>query len=173
MHVLIKTCIAGGSEIDEARSIRQTADGNYLIVGDTRSTNLDVSQNSGAADLWMIKISPEGTLIWEKALGGSNFDVGRSISKTQDNGFLIAGSSRSSDGNLSSNKGQNDALILKINSSGDLEWQKTIGGSEVDFFYGAVELTDGSVVAVGDTNSSNGDITENKGFTDLLILKTK
>ena len=163
----------GGSEIDEARSIRQTADGNYLIVGDTRSTNLDVSQNSGAADLWMIKISPEGTLIWEKALGGSNFDVGRSISKTQDNGFLIAGSSRSSDGNLSSNKGQNDALILKINSSGDLEWQKTIGGSEVDFFYGAVELTDGSVVAVGDTNSSNGDITENKGFTDLLILKTK
>ena len=163
----------GGSEIDEARSIRQTADGNYLIVGDTRSTNLDVSQNSGAADLWMIKINSEGSLIWEKTLGGTNFDVGRSISKTQDNGFLISGSSRSIDGNLTTNKGQNDALILKINSSGDMEWQKTIGGSEVDFFYGAVELTDGSVVAVGDTNSSNGDITENKGFTDLLILKTK
>ena len=121
----------------------------------------------------MIKINSEGSLIWEKTLGGTNFDVGRSVSKTQDNGFLIAGSSRSSDGDLSSNKGQNDALILKINSSGDLEWQKTIGGSEVDFFYGATELTDGSVVAVGDTNSSNGDITENKGFTDLLILKAK
>ena len=121
----------------------------------------------------MIKINSEGSLIWEKTLGGTNFDVGRSVSKTQDNGFLIAGSSRSSDGDLSSNKGQNDALILKINSSGDLEWQKTIGGSEVDFFYGAAELTDGSVVAIGDTNSSNGDITENKGFTDLLILKTK
>ena len=163
----------GGSEIDEARAISNTADGNYLVVGDTRSANIDVSQNRGAADLWMIKINSEGSLIWEKTLGGTNFDVGRSVSKTQDNGFLIAGSSRSSDGDLSSNKGQNDALILKINSSGDLEWQKTIGGSEVDFFYGAAELTDGSVVAVGDTNSSNGDITENKGFTDLLILKAK
>ena len=163
----------GGSEIDEARAISNTADGNYLVVGDTRSANIDVSQNRGAADLWMIKINSEGSLIWEKTLGGTSFDVGRSVSKTQDNGFLIAGSSRSSDGDLSSNKGQNDALILKINSSGDLEWQKTIGGSEVDFFYGAAELTDGSVLAIGDTNSSNGDITENKGFTDLLILKAK
>ena len=163
----------GGSEIDEARAISNTADGNYLVVGDTRSANIDVSQNRGAADLWMIKINSEGSLIWEKTLGGTSFDVGRSVSKTQDNGFLIAGSSRSSDGDLRNNKGQNDALILKINSSGDLEWQKTIGGSEVDFFYGAAELTDGSVVAIGDTNSSNGDITENKGFTDLLILKAK
>ena len=163
----------GGDQVDEARSISQTADGNYLVVGDTRSANLDVSQNNGAADLWIIKISPEGALIWEKTLGGSNFDVGRSVSKTVDDGFLIAGSSRSYDGDLSNNNGQNDALILKINGNGELEWQKTIGGSEVDFFYGAVELTDGSIVAVGDSSSSNEDIQENKGFTDLLILKTK
>jgi hypothetical protein len=163
----------GGDQVDEARSISQTADGNYLVVGDTRSANLDVSQNNGAADLWIIKISPEGALIWEKTLGGSNFDVGRSVSKTVDDGFLIAGSSRSYDGDLSNNNGQNDALILKVNGNGELEWQKTIGGSEVDFFYGAVELTDGSIVAVGDSSSSNEDIQENKGFTDLLILKTK
>jgi hypothetical protein len=112
-------------------------------------------------------------LLWEKTLGGSNFDVGRSISKTRDNGFLISGSSRSIDGNLTTNKGQNDAWIVKINSSGDLEWQKTIGGSEVDFFYDAVELNDQTIVAVGDSNSSNEDINENKGFTDLLILKLK
>ena len=74
---------------------------------------------------------------------------------------------------MGNNNGQNDALILKINGNGELEWQKTIGGSEVDFFYGAVELTDGSIVAVGDSSSSNEDIQENKGFTDLLILKTK
>lgn len=163
----------GGSEIDEAHAISQTADGNYLIVGDTRSNDLDISQNHGAADLWVIKISPEGSLLWEKTLGGTNFDVGRSISKTQDNGFLISGSSRSTDGNLETNKGQNDAWVLKINSSGNLEWQKTVGGSEVDFFYDVVELSDQTVVAVGDSNSSNEDITENKGFTDLLILKLK
>ena len=163
----------GGSEIDEARAISLISDGNYLIVGDTRSNDLDVSLTNGAADLWLIKISPEGTLLWEKTIGGTNFDVGRSISKTQDNGFLIAGSSRSSDGNLITNRGQNDAWVLKIDTSGDLEWQKSIGGSETDFFYDAVELNDQTIVAVGDTNSSNEDISENKGFTDLLILKLK
>jgi hypothetical protein len=163
----------GGSEIDEAHAISKTADGNYLIVGDTRSSDLDISQNNGAADLWVMKITPDGTLLWEKTLGGSSFDVGRSISKTQDNGFLISGSSRSTNGNLTSNKGQNDAWVVKINSSGNLEWQKTIGGSEVDFFYDVVELNDQTIVAVGDSNSSNEDISENKGFTDLLILKLK
>jgi hypothetical protein len=60
---------------------------------------------------------------------------------------------------------------MKINNSGNLEWQKTIGGSEVDFFYDVVELNDQTIIAVGDSNSSNEDILENKGFTDLLILK--
>ena len=163
----------GGSEIDEAHAISKSADGNYLIVGDTRSSDLDISQNNGAADLWVIKITPEGTLLWEKTLGGSSFDVGRSVSKTQDNGFIISGSSRSTNASFSSNKGQNDAWVIKLNSGGDLEWQKTIGGSEVDFFYDTVELNDQTVVAVGDSNSSNEDIYENKGFTDLLILKLK
>lgn len=163
----------GGSEIDEAYGISQAADGNYLIVGDTRSNDLNISQNNGAADLWIIKITPEGTLLWEKTFGGSSFDVGRSVSKTQDNGFLISGSSRSTDGSLTSNKGQNDAWIIKINSSGNLVWQKTIGGSEVDFFYDAVELNDQTIIAVGDSNSSNEDIYDNNGFTDLLLLKLK
>ena len=163
----------GGDQVDEARAISQMTDGNYLIVGDTRSSNLDISQNNGAADLWIIKINSEGSLLWEKTLGGGSFDVGRSISKTQDDGFLIAGSSRSSDGIFTNNNGQNDALLLKISSNGYLEWQKTIGGAEVDFFYGAEELIDGSIVAVGDSDSYNEDIIDNKGFKDLLILNTK
>ena len=161
----------GGDQVDEAHAISKTADGNYIIVGDTRSNDLNISQNNGAADLWVIKINPEGDLIWEKTLGGSSFDVGRAISKTQDNGFLISGSSRSTNGNLTNNKGQNDAWVVKINNSGNLEWQKTIGGSEVDFFYDVVELNDQTIIAVGDSDSSNEDILENKGFTDLLILK--
>ena len=163
----------GGSEIDEARAITSSNDGNYLIVGDTRSDDLNISQNAGAADLWLIKITPEGTLLWEKTIGGTNFDVGRTVSKTQDNGFLISGSSRSSDGNLTTNKGLNDAWVLKIDSGGDIKWHKSIGGSETDFFYDSVELNDQTIVAVGNSNSSNEDINENKGFTDLLILKLK
>ena len=144
-----------------------------MVVGDTRSDEFDVSKNNGAADLWMIKITPEGTLLWEKTLGGTNFDVGRSVLKTQDDGFLISGSSRSNDGNLTSNRGQNDAWVLKIDSSGDIDWQQTIGGSEIDFFYDAVELNNQTIVAVGESSSSDENILGNKGFTDLLILKLK
>ena len=162
----------GGSEIDEARSITQSGDGNYLIVGDTRSSDLDVSFNNGAADLWLIKISPLGELLWEKTYGGSNFDVARSIQKANNN-FIISGSSRSSDGDLSTNNGQNDAWSLKLDNSGNIISQKTVGGSEIDFCYDATELDNNTIIAVGESSSSNDDILENKGFTDLLIIKTK
>ena len=161
----------GGSEIDEARAITTTNDGSFLIVGDTRSSDIDVSKNNGAADLWMLKISPEGNLIWEKTLGGSSFDVARSVLETDDKGFLISGSSRSLNGDVSKNQGQNDAWILKTDSEGNLDWQKTIGGSEIDFAYDAIQLNNGTIVAVGETNSLNGDIIENKGFTDILVIK--
>ena len=163
----------GGSEIDEAHSITDSGDGNFIIVGDTRSNDSDISLNHGAADLWVIKITPTGDLIWEKTFGGSSFDVGRSVTKTQDNSFLIAGSSRSSDGDLTSNNGQNDAWVLKIDANGNMKWQKIIGGSEIDFAYGIAELNDRIPIAVGDSSSSDNDIIENKGFTDILIIKLK
>ncbi len=52
-----------------------------------------------------------------------------------------------------------------------LLWETTIGGSEIDFSYDAVQINNGTIVAVGETNSSNGDIIDNKGFTDLLIAQ--
>lgn len=163
----------GGSEIDEASGITNTNDGNYIIVGDTRSNDINVSKNNGAADLWVIKISPLGELIWEKTFGGNSFDVARSITKTQDNGYLISGSSRSSNGDVSNNNGQNDAWILKIDADANLKWQKTIGGTDIDFAFDVIELNDQSIIGVGETNSSDFDVTENKGFTDILIFKIK
>lgn len=162
----------GGSEIDEARAITSTNDGNFIIVGDTRSNDKDVTFNNGVADLWMLKISPEGNLIWEKTIGASSFDVARSITKTNNNGFLITGSSRSSDGGFNNN-GQNDGWVLNVDESGIVKWQKIIGGSEIDFLYDAVELNNNTIIAVGESNSDNGDITSNKGFSDALIVKIK
>ena len=162
----------GGTEIDEARAITSTTDGNFIIVGDTRSSDVNVSNNNGAADLWMLKISPEGNLLWEKTIGATGFDVARSVSKSQDNGFVISGSSRSSDGGYT-NQGQNDAWVLKTDANGNILWQKTIGGTEIDFFYDAVELNNLEIIAVGESSSSNGDIEENKGFSDVLIIKIK
>ena len=163
----------GGSQIDEAYAMCDSGDGNYLIIGDTRSNDGDISTNNGAADLWLIKISPEGDLIWEQNYGGTSFDVGRSISKTQDGSFMILGSSRSSDGDLTKNNGQNDAWLLKINDKGDLLWQKTVGGSNIDFAYSAIELDNKNIIAVGETSSNDGDISTNKVFSDLLIFSTK
>jgi hypothetical protein len=162
----------GGTQIDEARGITTTNDANFIIVGDTRSADKNVSKNNGAADVWVLKVSTDGNLIWEKTIGGSNFDVAKAVSRTQDNGFLIAGSSRSLNNGFE-NKGQNDALILKIDNNGNLLWQKTIGGSEIDFFYGVVELNNKAIIAVGESSSSDQDIIENKGFTDALIIQIK
>ena len=162
----------GGSEIDEPRGITATNDGNFMIVGDTRSSDQDITNNNGAADLWMLKINADGGLIWQKTIGATSFDVARSISKTQDNGFVISGSSRSSDAGFT-NKGQNDAWVLKVNALGEIEWQKLVGGSKIDFLYDAVELNNKNIIAVGESSSSNGDIPENKGFTDALIINIK
>ena len=160
----------GGDEIDEARAIIKTMDGNFMIAGDTRSNNADISNNNGAADLWLIKISPEGDLIWEKTFGGTSFDVARAINAAQDGGFLLAGSSRSSDGDVSENKGQNDAWVLKVDNTGNLLWETSIGGNNIDFALGVVELNNRSVVVVGDTSSDEQDIEENKGLLDLLLV---
>jgi hypothetical protein len=161
----------GGDQIDEARAIVKSSDGNYMIAGDTRSNDNDISNLIGAADLWLIKISPNGDLLWEKTIGGTNFDVARAMVKTEDNGFLLAGSSRSDDADVSENKGQNDAWALKVDSQGNLQWEATIGGSNIDFGYSIAELNDTSIILVGDSTSSDGDIIENNGFTDLLLIK--
>ena len=63
--------------------------------------------------------------------------------------------------------------VIKIDTNSNLKWQKTIGGSEIDFAYDAVELNDKSIIVVGDSGSSNLDVLENKGFTDVLICKIK
>lgn len=162
----------GGTEIDEARAITKTNDGNFIIVGDTRSNDQDITTNNGGADLWVIKINTNGNLLWEKTFGGSNFDVARSINKTFDGGYVISGSSRSLDNGFT-NQGQNDAWILKISSEGNEEWQQIIGGSNIDFFYDAIELENGSFVAVGESSSNDGNVEINKGFSDLLIIKLK
>ncbi len=162
----------GGSEIDEARAITSTNDQNLILVGDTRSSDKDLTNNNGAANIWAIKMTAEGEVLWQKTYGGSSFDVGRSVKQTTDSGFLISGSSRSTDNGFV-NKGQNDALIMKIDIDGNLLWQQTVGGTEIDFCYDATELTDGSIIAVGESSSYNQDITTNKGFSDLLLIKLK
>ena len=91
--------------------------------------------------------------------------------KSNTGGYIVAGSSRSNDIDVAENQGQNDAWVLKVDNEGNLQWETTVGGSNIDFAYGVTELNDNTIIAVGDSVSSDGDIIENKGFTDLLIIK--
>ena len=162
----------GGSEIDEARAITGTQDGNFIIVGDSRSNDVDISSNNGAADIWAIKINSDGDVLWENSYGGSGFDGVQSIYKTQNNDFIVAGNSRSDNGYLTNNNGQNDAWLFKINTHGTLKAQSSLGGSDIDLLMDVTELENGTIIGVGNSNSSNLDLPENKGFTDILIINT-
>ena len=163
----------GGLEIDVAYAITPTLDGNFLIAGDTRSSDQDVSQNYGNADMWLIKISPSGNLIWEKSYGGEQFESAKDIVPMGDGTYLITGSSRSSNGDATSNQGQNDAWFILVDSDGTLLMEKNIGGSSLDFSEGVIKTLDGSVVIVGNTESNDGDIPNNNGIKDVLIYKLK
>lgn len=163
----------GGDQIDEAKGIVDTNDGSFLIVGTTRSEDQDISDALGAADLWIIKISPSGELLSEKTFGGSSFDSGLQITKSKNGGFIACGSSRSSNGDITTNYGQNDAWIFKVDDNLNIEWSNSYGSSAIDVFYDVTELENNHVVAVGESNAADFDIQENKGFTDLLITKLK
>lgn len=162
----------GGSEIDQGFGITNDADGNYIMVGDTRSTNGDVTTSNGNADAWVIKFNPNGDLIWQKTFGGAAFDSAKSITPLQNGDFAIAGNTRSNiDGFV--NKGQNDAWVFIIDTNGSLKFNYVIGGSNLDFANDVIETQDGKLVLVGSTESNNGDISENKGLVDALIIKIK
>ena len=163
----------GGSEIDEARAAIAMDDGSLLVVGDTRSTDKDIAANKGGADVWLVNIGTNGDLLWERTFGGSAFDVGRDICSTSDGDFLIAGSSRSLDGDLSGNNGSNDLWVFQVDAMGNLQQEWGFGGSEIDFGHAVAQLQDGTIVVVGSSSSSDNDLEENKGFTDLLKIELR
>jgi predicted Rdx family selenoprotein len=163
----------GGSQIDEAFSITKTTDNHFLIAGNTRSADKDVTLNNGSSDIWVIKISSDGTLIWERNFGGTSFDNANKIISAERGGFYVVGSSRSSDIDAASNFGNKDVWILKIDATGNLQWQKNIGGSNLDEASSVIELQNGSLIVSGESWSSDNDILENKGFSDGLIVVLK
>ena len=163
----------GGNGLDNGYAITQTTDGNYLFVGDTRSSNGDVSTLFGNADSWCIKIDGNGTIQWEKTHGGAQFESARSIANLNNGTYLISGSTRSVDGDVAFLNGQNDAWVYVIDEEGNLFFEKTIGGTELDFANSAIKSNDNAILLVGRTESNDGNILINKGMQDLLIAKVR
>lgn len=160
----------GGTNNDEAYSIIQTNDGGYVVAGTSSSNNGDVTVNQGGDDYWIVKLNSTGVIQWQKSLGGSNDDQAFSVVKTVDGGYFIAGSSDSNNGDVTGNHDGTDYWVVKINSTGSKQWQKSLGGSEWDYAYSAIQTADGGFVIGGYANSNDGDVTGNSG-DDYWIVK--
>ncbi len=144
----------GGKEDDVARSIQQIADGGYIVSGYTKSFG------SGKEDVYVLKLDIDGNLIWGKTFGGSNVDRAYSVEQIQDGGYIIAGYTQSF------GTGSLDVYILKLNADGELQWQRTLGGSDIDRAYSVKQTQDGGYIVIGETYSFGA------GKSDVYVIKT-
>jgi len=163
----------GGSGNDNGQYVIQSADGSYMAIGSTPSNNGDVSGNHGGNDVWMAKIDATGVLQWQKCLGGTGNDVGRSIEQTTDNGYIIAGNTTSNNGDVSGQNGASfsDIWVVKTDVSGAIQWQKCLGGTSTDDATSVQQTADGGFVLAGPTFSNDIDVTDNNGLYDFWVVK--
>ena len=164
----------GGTGDDYAQSIQQTTDGGYIVAGFTGSNNSgDVTGFQGYFDCWVVKISTTGEIQWQKTFGGTGMDFAQSIQQTTDGGYIVAGSTGSNNsGNVTGFQGYFDYWVVKISTTGEIQWQKTLGGTESDSAYSIKQTTDGGYIVAGQTNSNDGDVTGFQGGTyDVWVVK--
>jgi len=132
---------AGG---DRANCIQETSDGNYVLTGYTTVTVTANSQNSGNKDVLFLEIDSDGNIVnGPKRFGGTDTDEGKWIQQTRDGGYIIAGYTKSF------GAGGNDIYIIKLDSNGDYDWDKTYGGPNDDVANGIVQSDDGNYVFAG------------------------
>ena len=161
----------GGSDNDGATSIQATNDGGYIVAGGSTSSDGDVSFNYGGADYWIVKLNSSGVIEWENSYGGNFRDEPQSIQQTTDGGYIIAGGSMSDDGNVSSNNGLEDYWVVKIDGSGNIEWEETYGGIAFDTPDSVKQTDDGGYIVAGNSLSADGDVGGNQGTVDMWIVK--
>jgi len=162
----------GGSKVDEATTIITTSDGGYVLGGRTASTDGDATGNHGGSDIIIIKLDASGNKQWAKVLGGTLHDYCGHLVTTTDGGYALCGYSTSSNGDISSNKGGFDYLLMKLDAAGNKVWDKTFGGSSSEYAYDLIVTTDGGYMITGSTNSSDGDVSNNHGLSDIWLVKT-
>jgi Secretion system C-terminal sorting domain/Domain of unknown function (DUF5122) beta-propeller len=143
----------GGISDEKALSILQTTDGGYAVAGTT------VSFGAGSQDMYIVKLDAGGNLQWNKTVGGAQGDGAYSIIQTTDGGYALAGYTNSF------GAGMWDMYIVKLNSSGTLQWSRTVGGTNDDLAQSIIQTTDGGYAVAGYTMSFGA------GNADMYIVK--
>lgn len=167
----------GGSGHEQFGEMQLTNDNGAVLLGSSWSNDGQVTGHHGGLntpDYWVVKVDSIGTLEWQKSLGGSIFDQGLNIIQTSDGGYFLSGRSYSNDGDVSGYHGDledPDAWIVKLNSIGDIEWQKALGGSKWDEINQLIETTDTNLVLIGMTVSPDGDVNGTPLGGDFWLLK--
>ena len=143
----------GGLSYEEAYSVQQTTDGGYILAGRTRS------YGAGKDDCWLVKTYSNGTEVWNKTFGGTDYDWAKSVQQTTDGGYILAG------GTESYGDGLQDVWLLKTDSSGNEQWNKTFGGTGFESSMSVQQTEDGGYILAGYTTSYGS------GSNDFWLLK--
>lgn len=177
----------GGNRDDFLTSVLQTADGGYIVggisqsdsSGDKTENNIDTVSPNTTYDYWVLKLNSVGNIQWQNAIGGTRTDVLFYTQQTTDGGYILGGYS---DSDISNDKTENsvggpggnpDYWVVKLDASGNIQWQNTIGGYGDDLLYSLQQTFDGGYILGGPSYSlTSGDKTENSwGDQDYWIVK--
>jgi Secretion system C-terminal sorting domain len=142
----------GGIDDDSGFSVKQTADGGYVITGYTRS------YGAGASNVWLIKTDSNGNEMWNQTFGEAGSEAGNCVVPTTDGGYFISGYSNSF------GIGPYDAWFIKTDFMGNEEWSQTFGGIDDDYGAEVQQTTSGDFIIIGGTDSFGA------GNTDLWLI---
>jgi hypothetical protein len=152
----------GGKYADYLYDVQPTADYGFILAGSSLSDKSGTKEdnNQGDLDFWVWKMDETGKPDWQKSIGGTGFDLLKSIKGTKDGGFILGGTSNSEAGfhKKDSCKGNTDFWVFKLNAKGDEQWQRTIGGTGQEELLAVFQTTDGGYI-LGGSSSSDATLT--------------
>lgn len=123
-------------------------------------------------DVWMAKVTENAEILWTKTYGTNQNDWVNEVIICADGGYLMVGGTEANNNEVpGAGNGFIDIYLIKVGTTGALQWQKGLGGANLDEAFSATQLTDGSFLIVGESNSTNGDLAVNLGEKDGFILR--
>jgi hypothetical protein len=133
----------GGENNDEGRSVQQTADGGYIIAGQTKSFGVGTPLRD---NVYVIKTNARGDTLWTRTYGGAGDDYGRCVRQTDDGGYIIAGTTTSFGPSIPY---RSSIYAVKTNALGDTLWTRTYGGTRDYLGFSVQHTADGGYVIAG------------------------